>query len=290
MELESKFTGTPLRESRRIIRWRHTMNYAAAVDDVNEAYFDDERPGGIIAHPMNSVAITWPISERIWEYIDSDNFPKEILSTQVHFTEYLEFHRPVRPGDELVISGFISAILPHRAGTHVVMRFDAKDMDGKPVFTELSGALLRGVTCPDGGAGAESLPVIPRSEDGPVLWESEINVSPMLPFIYDGCTDIYFPIHTSKKFARQVGLPGIILQGTATLALAVREIVNREAGGDPSRLKKIYCNYTGMVLPGTDITVCLTGKNTGSAGSDVFFNVLNNGGQKAISRGYAEIL
>jgi hypothetical protein len=51
----------------------------------------------------------------------------------------------------------------------------------------------------------------------------------MRPYVYDGCTNIYFPIHTSVGFARMVGLPDIILQGTATLAYAARELADREA-------------------------------------------------------------
>ena len=78
MHLDSSFVGTALRDYKTTVTWRNTMNYAAAVNDPNEAYFNDERPGGIIAHPMNCAAITWPIAERIWEYIESADFPKEL--------------------------------------------------------------------------------------------------------------------------------------------------------------------------------------------------------------------
>jgi len=118
MHLDSSFTGTALREYRTTVSWRQTMNYAAAINDPNEAYFNDERPGGIIAHPMNCAAITWPITEKIGDYIESTGFPRELIMTQVHFTEHLEIHRPVVPGDELVVRGHIASIQPHRAGTH----------------------------------------------------------------------------------------------------------------------------------------------------------------------------
>ena len=289
MELDSAFTGTTLREYATKVSWRDTMSYAAAIGDNNAHYFDDERKEGIIAHPMNCVAITWPICGRIWEYIEADNFPHEIIATQVHYTEYLEFHRPVLPGDELTIRGRISAILPHRAGTHVNIRFDAMDAKGGPVFTEVMGAMMRGVSCRNGASGAEEMPVIPEQDTGAPGWESKIYIDPLLPHVYDGCTDITFPIHTSPKFARQVGLPGIILQGTATLALAVRELVNREAAGDPERLKRLYCRFTGMVMPGTDITVGQTGKRENEKSTDIFFQVMNCDDRKAISNGYAEI-
>jgi len=266
------------------------MNYAASIGDNNPCYFDDERERGVIAPPAFSVALTWPISERIWDYIEAPDFPKEIIATQVHYTEHLMFHRPVRPGDRLRITGRIAAILPHTAGTHVVIRFDAIALNGAPVFTEHIGAIMRGVKCTDEGRGGDDLPKIPRtSGDSPPLWESVIPIDALEPFIYDGCTNIFFPIHTSVKFAHEVGLPGIILQGTATLAYALREIINKEAGGDPFELKSAYCRFTGMVLPGTIIRVRLIRNDSNNGGSDLFFTVMNAEKKKAISGGYVRL-
>lgn len=93
------------------------MNYAAAITDTNPCYFDDERTGGIIAHPLFCVAVTWPILGNIWDYIESDEFPLEVIPTMVHYTEHSEFHRPILPGDILTIGGTVAAILPHKAGT-----------------------------------------------------------------------------------------------------------------------------------------------------------------------------
>jgi acyl dehydratase len=288
MELSSRFVGTPLKDFHTEITWRQTMNFAAAVDDNNDCYMDDERDGGIIAPPMFSVTVTWRILERIWEYIEAKDFPMEVLVTQVHHTEHLEFHRPLKPGDRLTVKGQVVAILPHRAGTRVVMRFDAMDQAREPIFTEHLGALMRGVKCADDGLCANPLPEgsLPEESAEP-LWESRIPIDPLRPHIYDGCTDIVFPIHTSRAFARQVGLPGNILQGTATLAFAVREIINREAGGNPLALKSLFCRFTGMVLPGTVIRVQLIRKSRKHDATDLHFIVLNQEGQKAISGGYA---
>ncbi len=105
------------------------MNYAAAIGDDNSAYFDDENREGIIAPPMFSVAATWPVIENLAQYLATDDFPHEILLTQVHYTEHLMFHRPIRPDEELTIQGVIAAIVPHRAGTHVVIRFEARNQN-----------------------------------------------------------------------------------------------------------------------------------------------------------------
>lgn len=288
MEISSHFVGTPLKEYHTEITWRDMMNYAAAIDDPNPFYFDDERPEGIIAHPMFCVAVTWRVLERIWEFIEAHDFPYHLLATQVHYTEHLAFHRPIRPGDALTIQGQIAAILPHRAGTHVVIRTDAFDEAGAPVFTEHSGTLLRGVRCTDEGRGGDALPPIPAGpDDESPIWEASIPIASWRPHIYDGCTGITFPIHTSRAFAHQVGLPDIILQGTATLAFAARELVNREAGGDPRRLKTLQCHFTRMVVPGTEIRVQLTGRTLTHTGTDLHFIVLNQDGHQAIRHGHA---
>ena len=286
MEISSLFVGTPLKPMETQITWRQTTNYAAATSDANPRYLDDERPEGIVAPPLFCVAVTWPISERIWEYIEATDFPLQILTTQVHYTEHLQVHRLVRPGDRLILRGRLAAILPHKSGTLMVLRYDAYDQVGEIIFTEHIGAMMRGVRCTDAGAGAELLPIVPSPalQSSP-LWEATIPIARTAPFVYDGCTNIHFPIHTSVKFARQVGLPDIIYQGTATLALGVREIVDREAAGDPGRVKSIACRFTGMVIPDSEIRVQHVGRESEGNQLHLFFTILNADGKKAVSNG-----
>jgi acyl dehydratase len=290
MEVSSRFVDASLKPLTTQITWRQTTNYAAAVGDLNPRYLDDERTEGIVAPPMFPVAVTWPISERVWEYIAIPDFPYEILLTQVHYTEHIRLYRLLRPEDKLLIKGRIAAIVPHKSGTLMVLRYDAYDQTEGLVFTEHIGGLMRGVQCPDGGLGAEELPKMPSLETkGPPVWEASIPVSTEAPFIYDGCTNIIFPIHTSVRFAHQVGLPGIIYQGTAVLALGVREVTNREIGGDPVRVKAISCRFTGMVIPGSTIQVQMLGRSTEKDQTDIFFEILNSEGKRAVSNGVVSV-
>lgn len=285
--IDSSLAGTPLKKLSTFVSWRDTMNYSAALGDANPRYFDDEIPGGITAHPVFPVAVTWKILGRIGEFIDSRAFPLDLLLTQVHYTEHLAIHRPLAPGSRVDIEGRIAAILPHRAGTHVILRLDAAGADGSALFTEHIGAMLRGVECRGGGSGGEDIPPVPGlSEPGDPLWERVIHVDLLRPFVYDGCTDIVFPIHTSKQFARQVGLPGIILQGTATLAMAVTELINGELGGDPRTVRSIACRFSGMVFPGSDISVRLLGKEKSRTGTGLYFDVRDGTNQPVLLGGY----
>jgi acyl dehydratase len=286
MEISSSFIGTLLKPFKKTVTLRDTMNYAAGVFDTNPCYFDDERPGGVIAPPMFAVRLTWPVIGNIRDYIEDENFPGDLLMTIVHYTEHIRFSGPIRPGDELEIKGEIAAIIPRNTGTYIVLRLTASDNKGNHVFTEHIGGMLRGVTCTDEGRGAENLPLFPGVDESAPVWKKTVRTDPLAAHIYDGCADIHFPIHTSPGFAHLVGLPGIILQGTATLAYAVREITNAEASGDPSRIDTIACKFKGMVTPGTDINIRLLHRN-GEGG--FFFDVLNDKGKQAIGNGYINI-
>jgi len=189
----------------------------------------------------------------------------------------------------LIISGEVRAILPHRSGTHAVIKLQAADDKGDLVFTEFVGAMLRGVTC-DGGKGADQVPPMPENgRKSALAWEANVYIPPLATYIYDGCANIEFPIHTSPSFAKSVGLPGIILQGTASFAHAVREIVNREADGNPQGVTELCCRFTGMIMPGSNIRICCIGKRAHETHTDIFFEVLNAEGQKAIRNGYLKL-
>lgn len=287
MKISSQFINTPLKEHKVQVDWRSIMNYAAAVNDDNAIYFNDESESGIVAHPVFPVAVTWPIMENLSDYIKSENFPIRVFATIVHYYEHLKIHRLIRPEDEIKIQGKITAILPHRAGTHVILRLDAVDKHNNFVFTEYIGGMLRGVKCVGDGKGKESLPkrTILKNDAEPV-WKKDVYIDKLRSFVYDGCTDIVFPIHTSKKFAHFVGLPDIILQGTATLAFAVKEIINAESERDPNRVQEIACNFSSMVFLDSNISVQMKKKKDTGNSKEIFFEVYNHENRKAIRNGY----
>ena len=80
-------------------------------------------------------------------------------------------------------------------------------------------------------------------------------------------------------------MPDIILHGTATWALAGRELIRKRADGDPTRLRRLHGRFTGMVIPGVPIEIRIGPAH----GSLVAFDVLNAQGKAAISDGIAEL-
>ncbi|UCG00304.1 MAG: MaoC family dehydratase N-terminal domain-containing protein [Candidatus Heimdallarchaeota archaeon] len=291
MEINSDLVGTPLKPFTRTIDWPEIMYFAASVDDDNPYYFDDEQDEGIVAPPVFSIIANWPVVKNINDLIDYEEFPLEVLSTIVHYTEHVIIHRLIKPNDKLTITGKFTTIIPHRAGTHVIIRLETRDRENQLVTEECIGGMLRGVECIGGGKGLEDQPQIIQHEIGSKpLWQETMHIDALKPYIYDACTNTsVVPIHTSKQFARLVGLPDIILHGTATLAMAVRTITNKELEGDPFRIDEIACKFTSMVLPNTDINLILKEKAPENAPEHYFFDVFNDEGRKAISQGYLKI-
>lgn len=287
MKIDSNLVGSPFKDYSVKIDWRSVMNYAAAIDDNNPFYFDDEREDGIVAHPMYVVAVTWPIIQNLPDFILNKNFPIKVFNKVVHYTEHIILHRLIKPNDDLTIKGKIVAVLSHRAGTQIIQRFDARDQNDELVFTEFMGGMLRGVQCIGESKGEKNIPQIAKYEiSNENNWSQTVHIDSLRSFVYDGCTDIFFPIHTSNKFAHFVGLPGIILQGTATLAYAVKEIIKKEAQNNPLKIAQIACKFTGMVVPGTNISINLKGKNIKNSEIEIFFDVDNHQNKKAIRDGY----
>lgn len=289
MKIDSSLVGRELAGLKHEVNWRETMNYAAAVGDANPRYFDDTSQNGIVAPPLYVVAVTWPFIENVQIQL-GNALPPEVYINMVHATEHIVFHRPIRPGDRLDIAGEVAAVLPSLKGTLMVLKLEATDSDGQKVFTEFGGAFFRGIGGTESGRGKENLPVLPRWKIPSVpQWSVEIPTRQEAAHVYDGCTNIVFAIHTSSAFARSVGLPDAILQGTATLAMAAREIVNQEAGSDPTRLREISCRFSGMVTPGTSIRVELLQKEEGPEGKLLSFRVLNAEGRPALQKGFVRI-
>lgn len=60
------------------------------------------------------------------------------------------------------------------------------------------------------------------------------------------------PIHLDDKFARSVGLPGVIAHGMLQMGIA-GTVAAAEAGGG-ARLRSLRCRFAAMVVPGDTVT------------------------------------
>jgi acyl dehydratase len=91
------------------------------------------------------------------------------------------------------------------------------------------------------------------------------------------------PIHLDDDFARSVGLPGVIAHGMLQMGLAAT--VAAEAAGGPERLRRLYCRFAGMVVPGD--TVTFTAEADGAGGLAV--RAVNQRGEPVLTKSVAEV-
>ncbi|MGH7313182.1 MAG: MaoC/PaaZ C-terminal domain-containing protein [Candidatus Rokuibacteriota bacterium] len=224
-------------------RW--LMAYAAALGEEDPRYYDTTAPVGPLAHPLFAVCYEWPLAVALRERAIGDAAAR----FGVHATHALTIHRPPRAGDRLSTTARVVAVERQRAGTLVVFRFETVDEAGAPVTTTDHGSVYRGVEA-DGSVAAASRPA--AADAGDVRWQTAVSVALGAAHVYTEGARIWNPIHTDRAVALAAGLPGIILHGTATLALAVSRVVRQDLDGDLARVRGIRARFTGMVaLPST---------------------------------------
>ena len=263
------------------------MAYAAALDDLAPCYIDTCAPAGILAHPMFPVCFEWPVVLSLREKFRDGAVSLDEFRRGVHATHDVTIHRPIRPPEKVTTRASIVSIERRKPGAYQVTKLETIDESGAPVCTSMYGSIYRGVDVVGDNKPLASFSELPRAQEMPRKLRSEsiVHVPAGLAHTYTECARIWNPIHTDIKVARDAGLPALILHGTATLALAVSQVVHHEASGDPAKVARIACRFTGMVLMPSDINVRILGCEPYEHGDLVHFDVLTQTGESAISNG-----
>lgn len=229
------------------------MAYSAALGEMNRG-----------VHPLFPVCYEWPVSLPIRQIPAL----RDLFPLLVHAEHDLRLHRLPREGDRLSTRASIVGVHKRKPGAFVVFRFETADANGKPVSTTDFGALYRGVDVdgPDRGASIE----LPQAATN-MKPSGIIDVGANLAHVYTECARIFNPIHTDVAHAKAAGLPDIILHGTATLALSVSRLKI-----EPTRVRRIRCRFSGMVLMPSRLEV---------HGNGTDFETRGPKGEVVISRG-----
>lgn len=252
------------------------MAYSAALGESDPRYFDTSASGGVMAHPLFPVCYEWPVSRPIRHIPElREHFPR-----LVHAEHDLTIHRPVRQGDRLKTVVRISSVQARRPGAFVVFRFETRDAAGGLVTSTDFGVLYRGVGVQGPDIGS---PIDLSGEEHRRESLGHIEVAANAAHVYTECARIWNPIHTDIAHARAAGLPGIILHGTATLALSVSSVL-KALQGDPAKVRRIRCRFSGMVLMPDRLQVA--GARDGEAAC---FETRRGDGEVVVSRGRIDL-
>jgi len=262
-------------------RW--LMAYAAALGETDPRYYDTSAPSGPLAHPLFAVCYEWAVALTV----RSKTIKPELMPLGVHTTHHLVIHRRPEAGDRLLTRGQLLTVRPSRSGTLVVIRYSTVDRNGRPVTTTDYGSVFRGVTT-DGKASVAVQPLerLEPPAGDEIRWSAAVPVTTQAAHVYSECARIWNPIHTDIAAARAAGLPGLILHGTATLALAVSQLVRHDLAGDATRVTALAARLTGMVPMPSTFTV----RGRGRAGDLIAFDAVTERGEPVLSDGVLRVL
>ncbi len=264
---------------RHVLDARWLMAYAAGLGETDPRYFDTTTTAGPLAHPLFPVCFEWPLALAV----RAKALDLRVAPRGVHAFHHLLIHRSPRAGETVSTTARVVAVRPRPAGTLMVVRFITVDEEGGSVTTTDHGSLYRGV--PADGERVAAPPLaglgspVPSGPD--IRWTEAVTVAPQSAHVYTECSRIWNPIHTDLAAARGAGLPGLILHGTATLALAVSRVIARDLDGDPTRVRGVAARFTGMVpLPST-----LTTRGGAADRRAVAFDALGPTGERVLGDG-----
>ena len=172
-------------------------------------------------------------------------------------------------------------------GVYSVERYRMVNSDGVLIAELDYNGITRGGILTGGAIELEPSPELPSCPpiNGEPLWTKEIYISTHFGQQYTECADIYNPIHTEPSVAKAAGLPGVILHGSATKALALTQVINHCFEGDARRITRLCGQLRGMILMDSTIQVQCLLTQVVDGDIQVFFRVLNAAGEEAIANG-----
>ncbi len=260
---------------------RRVMAYAAAINDTNPAYFDDLGPDGLSVHPGITFSLQWA----------SRFTPDKTLNLRaapfgVHAETDLRIYRPFRWGEAVTTQGQLVARRQIPPGVYSVDRYRFTSSDGELIAELDYNGIIRGATLVgEAGSVAPSHPLPRQHTAASAVWTTDRFIPVHAGQQYTECAGIYNPIHTEPSAARRGGLPGVILHGSATKAIALTEVINRCFDGNPRRIRRLAGQLRGMVLMNSTIRVECLGVQDEQDERQVFYRVLNEAGEPAVAGG-----
>jgi acyl dehydratase len=270
------------------------MAYAAAAGVARGPFLDTRPAGGPLAHPLFPVCYEWPalLALRVAAV------PPEVAPRGVHVSHDLTIHRLPRAGDRLLTTAATLAVTPRPAGTLVLIRLETVDAAGHPVSTTEHGTLYRGVATDSAAASSTTMSRdggVTAAGTGPVqagvaaeAWQASIPVPAGLAHVYTECAGIWNPIHTDPAVAAAAGLPGLILHGTATLALALSTLLTRPGGdvaGQARQVRRVTVRFGAVVLVPSTLTLTAVAGHAPDGGQLLTFDARSGEGGPALRDG-----
>lgn len=248
--------------------------YARATNDENERYLSGD---DVVAPPV------FPVVPAFNSFMTAAMDPElgADLLRLVHAAEEHVFYQPIKAGDVLSVTGVLESVEQKETGETFTVKGTETNQDGE-VVAEVRGTMfIRG-----SGSGSRSAPAPEPQRD--VVYEETTKVDDDQTFRYAEASGDHNPIHLDENTAKMAGLPGIILHGMCTMAMAAKGAVNGLAGGDPTRVQRVGVRLSKPVLPGQELTTRFWKESDGAVAT-YGFETYNPDGLAVIKNGIVEV-
>jgi acyl dehydratase len=207
--------------------------------------------------------------------------PEELRARVVHGQEDLVFHRPLPVGEKVTLRGAVVGLHGKGSGTTATIKVETRDAAGQLVNEQYVTEFYRGVAT-DLAVGSAA-PALPREPvDGPPLRTAATPLPADLPGRYADASGDHNPIHLDDDFARAAGLPGVIVHGLASLAIATGVVLAAAGRLGATDLRRLGCRFTRPVAPGDTLTT-----RVWADGSGYRFDAVDGAGQTVLGSGVA---
>ena len=220
--------------------------YARATNDPVTAHRE-----GVYAPPVFAmVPVTAMMADATLSVV-----PDDLMLRILHGEHDFRIHRPIEPGDALTVRAKPIGIEGKDSGVVVTTLIETRDNSGDLVNEQYFIGFFRGGSF-DGVVGvkapehafpaalrdrAPDFTVTARFDEDQTFRYSEASGDPM-------------PIHLDDEFARQMGLPGIIIHGLCTIAFTSHALIGTVSPDDPARLKRLAVRMSKPAFPNETIT------------------------------------
>ena len=250
--------------------------YAHATNDLNERYVSGEE---VVAPPVFPVVAAFPafMAAAMDPELGAD------LLRLVHGAQEHVFHRPIVAGDVLTVNPVLESVEKKDTGETFTAKATLVDPQGEPV------AEVRGTMFIRGSASGKRAPSATPDPVPEIVYEEATKVDDDQTYRYAEASGDNNPIHIDENTARMAGLPGIILHGMCTMAMATKAAVNGLANGDPTRIKRVGVRLSKPVLPGNELTTKLWKEADGDLVTTYGFETYNQDGVAVIKQGVVEV-
>lgn len=277
MGLNAELVGKDYGQSTFDVTAEAIEAYARATNDLNDRYLGGE---DVVASPV------FPVVPAFGSFMGAAMDPElgADLLRLVHGAEEHVLYAPIRPGDRLKVSTVLESVDQKDTGETFTVKATLARQDGEPVAEVRGTMFIRG-----SGSRKRAEAEPPQSPQEDAVYEETVKVDEDQTHRYAEASGDHNPIHLDETTAKMAGLPGIILHGMCTMAMATKGAVNGLAGGDPTRVKRVAVRFSKPVFPGQELTTRFWEDTATPDTKTYVFETSNPDGVAVIKKGVVEI-